>query len=52
MFLNAIIVAKQSLGNFLKFLDPKKYEQYLLERYKGKHNAPINLISNLQSLNR
>ena len=25
----------QSLGNFLKFLDPKKYEQYLLERYKG-----------------
>jgi len=25
----------QSLSNFLKFLDPKKYEQYLLERYKG-----------------
>ena len=25
----------QSLTNFLKFLDSKKYEQYLLERYKG-----------------
>ena len=25
----------QSLTNFLKFLDTKKYEQYLLERYKG-----------------
>ena len=25
----------QSLTNFLKFLDNKKYEQYLLERYKG-----------------
>ena len=25
----------QSLGNFLKFIDPKKYESYLLERYKG-----------------
>jgi hypothetical protein len=25
----------QSLTNFLKFIDPKKYEQYLLERYKG-----------------
>ena len=25
----------QSLTNFLKFLDVKKYEQYLLERYKG-----------------
>ena len=25
----------QNLSNFLKFLDPKKYEQYLLERYKG-----------------
>ena len=29
----------QSLGNFLKFLDPKKYEQYLLERYKGSAPA-------------
>ena len=27
----------QSLTNFLKFLDNKKYEQYLLERYKGSH---------------
>ena len=27
----------QSLTNFLKFIDSnKKYEQYLLERYKGK----------------
>jgi hypothetical protein len=25
----------QSLTNFLKFIDSKKYEQYLLERYKG-----------------
>lgn len=25
----------QSFANFLKFLDNKKYEQYLLERYKG-----------------
>ena len=25
----------QSFSNFLKFLDNKKYEQYLLERYKG-----------------
>ena len=25
----------QSFTNFLKFLDNKKYEQYLLERYKG-----------------
>ena len=25
----------QSFSNFLKFLDTKKYEQYLLERYKG-----------------
>ena len=25
----------QSLTNFLKFIDAKKYEQYLLERYKG-----------------
>ena len=25
----------QSLMNFLKFIDPKKYEEYLLERYKG-----------------
>jgi len=25
----------QSFGNLLKFLDNKKYEQYLLERYKG-----------------
>ena len=25
----------QSLTNFLKFIDTKKYEQYLLERYKG-----------------
>ena len=25
----------QSLSNFLKFIDPKKYESYLLERYKG-----------------
>ena len=25
----------QSFANFLKFLDTKKYEQYLLERYKG-----------------
>jgi len=25
----------QSLTNFLKFLDTKKYEQYLMERYKG-----------------
>ena len=25
----------QSLGNFLKFIDPKLYEAYLLERYKG-----------------
>ena len=24
-----------SLSNFLKYLDPKKYEEYLLERYKG-----------------
>ena len=35
----------QSLTNFLKFLDNKKYEQYLLERYKG--SAP----STPQSLN-
>ena len=25
----------QSFSNFLKFVDSKKYEQYLLERYKG-----------------
>ena len=25
----------QSFSNFLKFIDNKKYEQYLLERYKG-----------------
>jgi len=25
----------QSLGNFIKFIDPKLYERYLLERYKG-----------------
>jgi len=25
----------QSLTNFLKFIDTKKYEEYLLERYKG-----------------
>jgi len=25
----------QSLQNFLKFMDPKMYENYLLERYKG-----------------
>ncbi len=24
-----------NLSNFLKYLDPKKYEEYLLERYKG-----------------
>ena len=25
----------QNLSNFIKFLDPKKYGEYLLERYKG-----------------
>jgi len=25
----------QSLANFLKFIDPKLHDQYLLERYKG-----------------
>ena len=24
----------QNLANFIKFIDPKMYEQYLLERYK------------------
>ena len=32
--LNVIIVVKVK-ANFLKFIDQKKYEQYLLERYKG-----------------
>ena len=30
-----IVVILKSFSNFLKFLDNKKYEQYLLERYKG-----------------
>ena len=32
----------QSLTNFLKFLDNKKYEQYLLERYKGSACITLN----------
>ena len=54
----------QSFSNFLKFLDNKKYEQYLLERYKG--SAPstpqpkftdfkpkfkeVNILDGLQSI--
>ena len=39
----------QSLTNFLKFLDNKKYEQYLLERYKG--SAPSTPMPNSMTLN-
>ena len=39
--LNVIIVVKVKLfTNFLKFIDQKKYEQYLLERYKGSASTP------------
>src|SRR6056300_606409 len=39
----------QSLTNFLKFIDAKKYEQYLLERYKG--SAPSTPSRSLMTLN-
>ena len=29
----------QNLANFIKFVDPKMYEAYLLERYKGSAPA-------------
>ena len=40
--LNVIIVVEgQNLANFIKFVDPKLYEQYLLERYKkSQHLTP------------
>ena len=53
----------QSLTNFLKFLDSKKYEQYLLERYKGSTSTPqkftnfkpefkeVNILDGLQPVN-
>ena len=40
----------QSLANFIKFIDPKLYEEYLLERYK--RSAPSTQSRSLQTLNR
>ena len=38
----------QSLTNFLKFLDNKKYEQYLLERYKQAPSTPSSKFTNFK----
>ncbi|BCU99144.1 MAG: hypothetical protein CM15mV25_1440 [uncultured marine virus] len=40
MFFKCHNCGHQNFANFLKFIDPKIYTEYLLERYKGHTSTP------------